>query len=134
MLPANTRPVWIPMPMRSSTSPVFFQRSFSSVSARSMSSALCTAFQACSASGTGAPNTAITASPTKSLIMPRCLKMASVMASKYSLRWAAMSAGCIRSDIVVKPRRSENRIDTSRYSPCRLGASSSTWAITSRER
>ena len=42
----------------------------------------------------------------KSLTMPRRTKMAEVMASKYSVRRAAICSGAMRSDSVVKPRRS----------------------------
>jgi len=131
MLPANTSPEWMPIPIRRSGSPRSFHVAFSSWSAASIASAACTACSACSRSASGAPKTAMTASPTKSLIVPRERKIAAIMASKYSLSSAAIRSGGVVSDSVVKPRRSEKRTEMSRRSPRRLGASASTCATTS---
>ncbi len=62
----------------------------------------------------------------KSLTMPRRAKMVVVMASKYSVSLAAIWSGAMRSDSVVKPRRSEKRMETRRRSPARLAGLRST--------
>ena len=129
--PAKTSPVWMPNPMRSGGSPSACQRRLSPSSVSPIASALSMAWRACSGSSSGAPKTARMASPMKSLTMPRRAKIVAVMASKYSVSRAAICSGGMRSDSVVKPRRSLKRMDTWRRSPASSAGLRSTRAATS---
>ncbi len=64
----------------------------------------------------GAPHNAMIASPMNLSSVPPCSNTTSTISVKYSVRSLAMSSGLMVSDIGVKPRMSEKKITTGRFS------------------
>ncbi len=64
----------------------------------------------------GAPHSAMIASPMNLSSVPPCSNTTSTISVKYSVRRVAMLSGLIVSDIGVKPRMSEKKITTGRFS------------------
>ena len=117
MLPANTSPKLMPMPMLMAGLPVVFQCSFSSTRARCISIAAAIALSASSSVESGAPHSAMIASPMNLSSVPPLRNTISTISVKYSRSRCATSSGAIFSDIEVKPRMSVNMITTSRLLP-----------------
>src|SRR5437660_1741222 len=66
--------------------------------------------------GMGPPHNAMIASPMNLSSVPPCSNTSSTISVKYSVRSVAMLSGLIVSDIGVKPRMSEKKITTGRFS------------------
>src|SRR2546426_9249075 len=64
----------------------------------------------------GAPHSAMIASPMNLSSVPPCSNTTSTISVKYSVRSVAMASGLIVSDIGVKPRMSEKKSTTGRFS------------------
>ena len=117
MLPANTSPKLMPMPIASGWRPDSFHFAFIFSSVSIWSSAHCIARSASSAWAIGAPHSAMMASPMNLSSVPECSNTISTISVKYSVRRPAISSGFIVSDIGVKPRMSEKNTTTGRFVP-----------------
>ena len=128
MLPANTSPKLIPMPMPSSGRPSLFHLAFIFSSSASWSTAQLIARSASSSCAIGAPHSAMIASPMNLSSVPECSNTISTISVKYSVSRVAISSGPMVSESGVKPRMSEKKITTGRFWPPSCTAPSC-WAI-----
>jgi hypothetical protein len=103
------------MPMPISGMPLARCSSFMPRTALAISIADLTARWACSGVSTGAPQNAITQSPMYLSIVPRLARMMPVSRVKTSLSRACSWIGSMCSDILVKPRMSQNITVISRF-------------------
>ena len=117
MLPANTSPKLIPIPISTCGLPSELQFSFSLRKTAIISIAACMAQSAASSLATGAPHRAMRASPMNLSSVPPCSNTIPTISVKYSVSSDAMSSGLIFSDIGVNPRMSEKNTTTGRLVP-----------------
>ena len=107
----------MPMPMFTAGSPRCRHRFLSSSSRWDMRIAVRQACSGWAVSSIGAPKKAMIASPMYLSTVPLFSKTTSVIAVRYSLRSVVSSSSGRRSAMVVNPRMSEKRIESSVAAP-----------------